>query len=564
MPQLPSVSELIGSTRVDTAASTTVGAFPPSSSYADYSHRKDSTTSISSSGIPSEPYRRQSTDQSRHQRLPSISNTISVSNSKRNSIDTSPRSSIHLPGVSYALVSRNENVNTDSMESLPSSRRSTESTVYTSGNNPAVYSTLPTPGSANSLPGPSFKFQQQQQQQSKLLQHSESQNAGIVRPPVGSPIGSTDKLQPLHMYISSPSTLHKPQPPLPSVATQSTVSHNRTNSNTVSPTHNAHSAAQGHEIVADNVDTSTVPQLIRVPSATPLHMNHGFPVSKSAPTSTTTTSYPSYFYHSVSSSDGPPAQNMQPPQPQPPSSQPPHQEHYYSHRAPQAVSITTHTPPPSTSSIQHQNPLATGPGYYVVQQHQQQYQQPQQIPLPPAAPTPGSHQQQMQPFAPPFPPHAVHPQASPYHVQAHYDPRQLPPPPPPPTQLPGSGLLMGLQPSMYHPYGVPFNDENQALMNKRKIIKRRTRTGCLTCRKRRIKCDERKPSCYNCERSKKVCLGYENLSNLQPRKRVRDTSLDLPTDGSGAIVQQQQHHQQQQQSGVDQQRGFSEHRSAVL
>ncbi|KAK6461725.1 hypothetical protein DFJ63DRAFT_314356 [Scheffersomyces coipomensis] len=57
-------------------------------------------------------------------------------------------------------------------------------------------------------------------------------------------------------------------------------------------------------------------------------------------------------------------------------------------------------------------------------------------------------------------------------------------------------------------------DENQALVNKRRIIKRRTRTGCLTCRKRRIKCDERKPSCFNCERSKKVCLGYENLSNL--------------------------------------------------
>ena len=62
---------------------------------------------------------------------------------------------------------------------------------------------------------------------------------------------------------------------------------------------------------------------------------------------------------------------------------------------------------------------------------------------------------------------------------------------------------MGPQQMMY--------EENNALMNKRRIIKRRTRTGCLTCRKRRIKCDERKPSCFNCERSKKVCMGYENL-----------------------------------------------------
>lgn len=61
-------------------------------------------------------------------------------------------------------------------------------------------------------------------------------------------------------------------------------------------------------------------------------------------------------------------------------------------------------------------------------------------------------------------------------------------------------------------------DENNALLNKRRIIKRRTRTGCLTCRKRRIKCDERKPFCYNCERSKKVCLGYEDLTKVKKKK----------------------------------------------
>ncbi|KAF6072202.1 Fungal Zn(2)-Cys(6) binuclear cluster domain family protein [Candida albicans] len=88
-------------------------------------------------------------------------------------------------------------------------------------------------------------------------------------------------------------------------------------------------------------------------------------------------------------------------------------------------------------------------------------------------------------------------------------------------------------------------EANKALINKRRIIKRRTRTGCLTCRKRRIKCDERKPTCFNCERSKKSCLGYQDLSKLPPRKRNRDTSLDLP-DGN----QQQQQQQQNQQSIV--------------
>lgn len=64
---------------------------------------------------------------------------------------------------------------------------------------------------------------------------------------------------------------------------------------------------------------------------------------------------------------------------------------------------------------------------------------------------------------------------------------------------------------------IPRSDENNALMNKRRVIKRRTRTGCLTCRKRRIKCDERKPHCFNCERSKKLCMGYEVATSVRRR-----------------------------------------------
>lgn len=63
-------------------------------------------------------------------------------------------------------------------------------------------------------------------------------------------------------------------------------------------------------------------------------------------------------------------------------------------------------------------------------------------------------------------------------------------------------------------------EQNYALMNKRRIIKRRTRTGCLTCRKRRIKCDERKPHCFNCERLKKLCLGYEVLTASGKRREL--------------------------------------------
>ncbi|KAI1618731.1 fungal-specific transcription factor domain-containing protein [Exophiala viscosa] len=42
----------------------------------------------------------------------------------------------------------------------------------------------------------------------------------------------------------------------------------------------------------------------------------------------------------------------------------------------------------------------------------------------------------------------------------------------------------------------------------KQAAKRRTKTGCLTCRKRRIKCGEEKPTCKNCVKSKRDCLGY--------------------------------------------------------
>ncbi|PKY05253.1 hypothetical protein P168DRAFT_252527 [Aspergillus campestris IBT 28561] len=50
----------------------------------------------------------------------------------------------------------------------------------------------------------------------------------------------------------------------------------------------------------------------------------------------------------------------------------------------------------------------------------------------------------------------------------------------------------------------------------KKEVKRRTKTGCLTCRKRRIKCDEGHPVCRNCVKSKRECLGYDPVFKPQP------------------------------------------------
>ncbi|KAI1075044.1 hypothetical protein F5B20DRAFT_398442 [Whalleya microplaca] len=64
--------------------------------------------------------------------------------------------------------------------------------------------------------------------------------------------------------------------------------------------------------------------------------------------------------------------------------------------------------------------------------------------------------------------------------------------------------------SKSQPQGPPTpeekSDENSA--PKKTTVRKRTKTGCLTCRKRRIKCDEGRPTCNNCLKSKRQCEGY--------------------------------------------------------
>ncbi|PON24089.1 hypothetical protein TGAM01_v207100 [Trichoderma gamsii] len=48
-------------------------------------------------------------------------------------------------------------------------------------------------------------------------------------------------------------------------------------------------------------------------------------------------------------------------------------------------------------------------------------------------------------------------------------------------------------------------------------IKRRTRTGCLTCRARRVKCDERKPACNRCAIANVECAGYAPRRQIEVR-----------------------------------------------
>ena len=58
--------------------------------------------------------------------------------------------------------------------------------------------------------------------------------------------------------------------------------------------------------------------------------------------------------------------------------------------------------------------------------------------------------------------------------------------------------------------------------------KRRARTGCLTCRARRVKCDEQVPECMRCVVANVACAGYEQqrvVVPVKPRERTRQQRL---------------------------------------
>ena len=59
--------------------------------------------------------------------------------------------------------------------------------------------------------------------------------------------------------------------------------------------------------------------------------------------------------------------------------------------------------------------------------------------------------------------------------------------------------------------------------------KRRSRTGCLTCRARRVKCDERKPTCERCEFANVECAGYAGKRSLASQRSTQCSSSATPT-----------------------------------
>lgn len=56
---------------------------------------------------------------------------------------------------------------------------------------------------------------------------------------------------------------------------------------------------------------------------------------------------------------------------------------------------------------------------------------------------------------------------------------------------------------------------------------RRVRTGCLTCLKRRVKCDEAKPFCARCRTGNFVCEGYRPPRRVSPPLSASVSELEL-------------------------------------
>lgn len=67
-------------------------------------------------------------------------------------------------------------------------------------------------------------------------------------------------------------------------------------------------------------------------------------------------------------------------------------------------------------------------------------------------------------------------------------------------------------------------DQTSAKSLRKRAFSKRSRTGCLTCRERRIKCGECRPICKNCERSKRNCVFRQQINWNRKGKKEKGAS----------------------------------------
>lgn len=83
-----------------------------------------------------------------------------------------------------------------------------------------------------------------------------------------------------------------------------------------------------------------------------------------------------------------------------------------------------------------------------------------------------------------------------------------------------------------HPTFTGSNDMQGGKTNtkstQRRASSQRSRAGCSTCKRRRVKCDETHPRCLRCLRADLVCEGYPDSSTTSTTKLQAKVSARRP------------------------------------
>lgn len=66
----------------------------------------------------------------------------------------------------------------------------------------------------------------------------------------------------------------------------------------------------------------------------------------------------------------------------------------------------------------------------------------------------------------------------------------------------------------------------------------RVRSGCLTCRKRKVKCDEQRPHCHNCTRLRRTCIYVETSNSPRRGADYRGGPVDLTRRSTTDIAEE--------------------------
>lgn len=86
-----------------------------------------------------------------------------------------------------------------------------------------------------------------------------------------------------------------------------------------------------------------------------------------------------------------------------------------------------------------------------------------------------------------------------------------------------------------HPIQVLFCFSSSNMAEIPHSRQRRVYTGCLTCRIRKVKCDEAKPTCARCNSSRRQCDGYSALPFSRADLRAAGARRSQTTASFGLV-----------------------------